>query len=33
VVQFCKAGIVCLAREEERWRVAWAITPEMARVC
>ncbi|PKO20605.1 MAG: phosphohistidine phosphatase SixA [Chloroflexi bacterium HGW-Chloroflexi-1] len=28
-VQFCKAGIVCLVREADRWRVAWAITPEL----
>jgi phosphohistidine phosphatase len=30
VVQFRNAGIVCLAREEDRWLVAWIVTPEMA---
>jgi hypothetical protein len=30
VVQFRNAGIVCLAYEEDRWLVAWALTPEMA---
>jgi phosphohistidine phosphatase len=30
VVQFRNAGIVCLAREEDRWLVAWILTPEMA---
>jgi phosphohistidine phosphatase len=29
VVQFRNAGIVCLMREE-RWQVAWIITPEIA---
>jgi phosphohistidine phosphatase len=32
VVQFCKAGIVCLAHQESRWLVAWILTPEMAGV-
>jgi len=32
VVQFCRAGIVCLARQESRWLVAWILTPEMASV-
>jgi phosphohistidine phosphatase len=30
VVRFRNAGIVCLAREEDHWLVAWIITPEMA---
>ena len=30
VVQFRQGGIVCLAREEGRWLLAWALTPEMA---
>jgi len=30
VVQFCNAGIVCLTCEEDRWLVAWVLTPEMA---
>ncbi len=30
VIQFRNAGIVCLAREEERWLAAWILTPEMA---
>jgi phosphohistidine phosphatase len=30
VVQFRNAGIVCLTREEDRWLVAWIVTPEMA---
>ncbi len=29
-VEFRYAGIVCLTNEEGRWRVAWAVTPEMA---
>jgi phosphohistidine phosphatase len=32
VVQFRKAGVVCLAREDDRWVVAWVLTPEMAGV-
>jgi phosphohistidine phosphatase len=32
VAQFRNAGIVCLAREEDCWLVAWIVTPEMARV-
>ena len=28
-VEFRNAGIVCLTGEEGRWRVAWAVTPEM----
>jgi phosphohistidine phosphatase len=31
VVRFRTGGIVCLARGEERWQVAWILTPEMAR--
>jgi phosphohistidine phosphatase len=30
VVKFRNAGIVCLAREDGRWQVAWILTPEMA---
>ncbi len=29
-VRFRMGGIVCLAREENRWAVAWVLTPEMA---
>jgi len=29
VVQFRNGGIVCLIREEDRWLVAWILTPEM----
>jgi hypothetical protein len=29
-VQFRNAGLVCLAREGDRWLVAWVLTPEMA---
>lgn len=32
VVRFRMGGIVCLAREEDRWQVAWILTPEMASV-
>jgi len=27
IIRFRMGGIVCLAREEERWAVAWVITP------
>jgi len=30
LVQFKNAGIVCLEREEERWQIAWIITPLIA---
>jgi len=30
VVQFQNAAIVCLARQEGRWLVAWILTPQMA---
>lgn len=30
VVQFNNAGVVCLAKEEERWQVIWVATPEIA---
>jgi phosphohistidine phosphatase len=30
VVRFLNAGLVCLAREADRWQVAWILTPEMA---
>ena len=30
VVKFRNAGIVCLVREDERWQVAWILTPDMA---
>jgi phosphohistidine phosphatase len=29
VVQFRNAGIVCLTQAEDRWLVAWILTPEM----
>ena len=32
VVRFRMGGIVCLARDENRWQMAWILTPEMARV-
>lgn len=31
-VRFRNAAIVCLAREDLAWQVAWVLTPEMARV-
>ena len=31
VVQFRNAGIVCLTQAEDRWLVAWILTPEMSR--
>jgi len=30
VVEFHNAGIVCLARKQGHWRVAWNLTPEIA---
>ena len=30
VLRFHQGGIVCLEREEDRWLVAWALTPELA---
>jgi phosphohistidine phosphatase len=30
VVQFRNAVIICLTRAEDRWLVAWILTPEMA---
>jgi phosphohistidine phosphatase len=32
VIQFRNSAIVCLAREEDGWLVAWILTPEMAGV-
>jgi len=32
VVDFTNAGIVCLAKEDERWQVVWILTPEIAEV-
>lgn len=32
VVEFTNAGIVCLARQADRWRVRWIITPEIAAI-
>ena len=32
VVRFRMGGIVCLARDESRWEVAWILTPKMAGV-
>jgi phosphohistidine phosphatase len=31
VARFRNAGIVCLTHEDDRWLVAWILTPEMAR--
>jgi phosphohistidine phosphatase len=30
VVEFRYAAIVCLTRAEDRWLIAWILTPEMA---
>jgi phosphohistidine phosphatase len=30
VVRFRYGGIVCLVRDEDRWQVAWILTPDMA---
>jgi phosphohistidine phosphatase len=30
VVKFRNAAIVCLSRVDERWQVAWILTPDMA---
>jgi phosphohistidine phosphatase len=30
IIQFRNSAIVCLAREEDGWLVAWILTPEMA---
>jgi phosphohistidine phosphatase len=30
VLRFHQGGIVCLEREDDRWLVAWALTPAMA---
>jgi phosphohistidine phosphatase len=30
LIQFRNSAIVCLAREEDGWSVAWVLTPEMA---
>lgn len=32
VVRFRQGGVVCLARTEEGWRIAWYLTPELAEV-
>ena len=32
VVRFRTGGIVCLARDDDRWQVAWILTPKMAGV-
>jgi phosphohistidine phosphatase len=32
VVSFRNSGIVCLTGKEDRWQVAWILTPEMAGV-
>jgi len=29
VIKFRKSGIVCLAREDDGWQVAWFLTPEL----
>jgi phosphohistidine phosphatase len=30
-VEFRNGGVVCLARQDERWLVSWVLTPEIAR--
>jgi phosphohistidine phosphatase len=30
IVRFRTGGIVCLTRDEDRWQVAWILTPDMA---
>lgn len=30
VIDFTNAGIVCLAKEDDRWQVTWIVTPETA---
>ena len=32
VVRFRQGAVVCLARVEEGWRIAWYLTPELAEV-
>mgnify|MGYP006308222385 CR=1 FL=1 len=32
VIDFTNAGIVCLAKGEDRWQVTWIFTPEIAGV-
>jgi phosphohistidine phosphatase len=32
VIDFTNAAIVCLAYQENRWQVAWILTPEIAGV-
>jgi len=29
VIKFRKSGILCLAREDDGWQVAWFLTPEL----
>lgn len=29
IIQFRMGGIVCLTRDEEKWRVKWILTPEL----
>ena len=31
-VKFRNSAVVCLTREDDRWQVAWILTPEMAGV-
>lgn len=31
VIDFTKAGIVCLARDDDRWQAQWILLPEMAK--
>ena len=29
VVEFTNGGVVCIARDEERWQLRWAVTPAL----
>lgn len=30
VIDFTNAGIVCLAKQDDRWQATWIVTPEIA---
>lgn len=32
IVRFRPGGVLCLARSDDGWRVAWYLTPELAKV-
>ncbi|MGH7565162.1 MAG: hypothetical protein ACREK5_12180 [Gemmatimonadota bacterium] len=32
IVRFRQGGALCFARTEEGWRIAWYLTPELAKV-